>query len=157
MRAQNGRDIFTWKCFVRYLNNAKSIKCMIYGMNMHHIYHAACAVLKKFLETYLPREAWRLVGPVVSSFPFARHLRRFTCKPKHTITVHACARVQCTEPKQTCHPTRERGMAEMGAKRTKFCRLTSFFRSQSEAEGLTATADANPRTPLDRHGVRRHS
>ena len=82
MRAQNGRDIFSWKCFVRYLNNAKSIKCMIYGMNMHHIYHAACAVLKKFLETYLPREAWRLVGPVVSSFPFARHLRRFTCRTK---------------------------------------------------------------------------
>jgi hypothetical protein len=62
----------------------------------------------------------QLVEPVVSSFPFARHLRRFTCKPKHTITVHAYARVQCTEQKQPRHPTRERGMAEMGAKRTKF-------------------------------------
>jgi hypothetical protein len=70
--------VFSWKCFVRYLNNAKSIKCMIYGIHMHHIYHAACAVLRKFLETYLPREAWRLVEPVVSSFPLARHLRRLT-------------------------------------------------------------------------------
>ena len=120
MRAQNGRDIFSWKCFVRYLNNAKTIKCMADGMHMHHIYHAACAVLKKLWETDLPREALRLVEPVVSSFPLARHLRQFTCKPKHTITVHAYARVQCTEQKQPRHPTRERGMAEMGAKRTKF-------------------------------------
>ena len=111
---------FSWKCLVRYLNNAKTIKCMADGMHMHHIYHEACAVLKKLWETDLPREALRLVEPVVSSFPFARHLRRFTCKPKHTITVHAYARVQCTEQKQPRHPTRERGMAEMGAKRTKF-------------------------------------
>ena len=105
-------------------------------------------VLKKLWETDLPREALRLVEPVVSSFPFARHLRRFTCKPKHTITVHAYARVQCTEQKQPRHPTRERGMAEMGAKRTKFCRLTSVFRSQSDPQGPTATADANSRTSL---------
>jgi hypothetical protein len=90
------------------------------GIHIHHIYHAACAVLKKSGKADLPREALRLVEPVVSSFPFARHLRRFTCKPKKTITVHACARVQCTEPKQTCHPTRERGMAAMGASARKF-------------------------------------
>ena len=66
---------------------------------MYHIYHAACAVLKKSGETDLPREALRLEEPIESSFPFACHLRRFTCKAKHTITVHACARVQCTEQK----------------------------------------------------------
>ena len=32
------------------------------GMHMHHIYHAACAVLKKLWETDLPREALRLVN-----------------------------------------------------------------------------------------------
>ena len=135
---------FSWKCLVRYLNNAKTIKCMADGMHMHHIYHAACAVLKKLWETDLPREALRLVEPVVSSFPFARHLRRFTCKPKHTTTVHASARVQCTEQKQL----RLQGGSEA---RRKWGRSARNFRAKAckhcMRDGMCPTCAQHERGP----------
>ena len=121
-------------------------------MHIHHIYHAACAVLKKLGETDLPREALRLVEPVVTIELLIRtsppwiHLQT---KAHHHST---CMRARAGHRAKTTPPSNAR--ARHGGNGGEAHEIWPFDVGLSLTErsptwqGPTATADANPRTPL---------